>query len=119
MLKKIIVCLVLFLIIFQTSAFAVIETHGDVVFRDALYGAAIGAMVGGAFYLADQDDFAAKLGIGVLLGTIGGLAFGVMETRSVVEIEKGDVKFALPMPVIEKKGDATVYSTSLLKFNLD
>lgn len=119
MIRKILLCTVLLLLVFQSSAFAVIETHGDVVFRDALYGAAIGAIIGGAFYLADQDDFGQKLGIGVVIGSVGGLVFGVMETRSLVEIEKDTVKFTLPTPVIQQNGDDIVYSTSLIRFELD
>lgn len=119
MIKKVLVCSVLFLLVFQSSAFAVIETQGDVVFRDALYGAAIGGLVGGAVYLTDQNDFAKKVGIGVIIGAVGGIIFGVVETRSVAEIDNNGVKFAVPTPVIEQRGDETIYSTSLLNIELD
>jgi len=119
MLKRVLVLAILCIVVFQGTAFATIETQGDVVFRDALYGAAIGAILGGAVYLADKDDLATKIGIGVAVGTIGGLFFGVMETRSVVEIEKNEIKFAVPTPSIERRGDGIMYSTSLVKFHLD
>jgi hypothetical protein len=112
--KKILIIGILSLFIFQGAAYA-IESEGEVIFRDSLYGAAIGAILGTAIYLADQDNFGAKLGAGVAIGTLGGLAFGVMETRTFVEIEKDKVKVAFPTPVIEKKGDGLQYSASLLK----
>jgi hypothetical protein len=119
MIRKVLIISVLLVFAITSSAFAAIETQGDVVFRDALYGAVIGGIIGSAFYIADQDDFAQKVGIGVLVGTVGGVAFGVMETRSVVEIENNEVKFALPTPVIQKRDGDIMYSTSILKFDLD
>ncbi len=112
--KKILVIGILYVLIFQSAAFA-IESEGELIFRDAMYGAAIGALLGTAIYLADQDQFGQKLGIGVVIGTLGGLAFGVMETRTFVEIEKDKVRVAFPTPVIEKKGDGLQYSASLLR----
>jgi len=112
--KKILVIAILSVLVFQSAAFAV-ESEGELIFRDSLYGAAIGAILGSAIYLADQDHFGEKLGVGLVIGTLGGLAFGVIETRTFVEIEKDNVKFALPTPMIEKKGDGLLYSASLLK----
>lgn len=112
--KKILIMAILSVFIFQSAAFA-IESEGDIIFRDSLFGAAIGAILGTAIYLADQDNFGAKLGIGVAVGTLGGLAFGVMETKTFVEIEKDKIKFAVPTPVIEKNGEGMVYSASLLR----
>ena len=112
--KKILIIAVLSLVIFQGTVFAV-ETEGEVLFRDALYGTAIGAILGGAFYLADQDDFANKFATGVIIGTVGGLIFGLTETSSFVEIKKDEIKVALPTPVIEKKPDGFQFSASILK----
>jgi hypothetical protein len=114
MIRKILIIAVLSFVIFQSPAFA-LDTEGEVLFRDALYGAAIGALLGGAFYLADQDDFAEKLGAGVIIGTIGGLIYGVAETSSFVEIKKDEIKVAIPTPIIQKRNDDIQYSTSLLK----
>lgn len=85
------------------------------IFRDVLYGAAIGAILGGAIYLAEEDDFGEKLGAGVAVGTIGGLIFCITETKTLVETEKDKIKVAFPIPVIEKKRDDLRYSASLLK----
>ena len=114
MLKKFLVSAVLFLVLFQGVAFAG-GAKGEIVYRDALYGAVVGAILGGAIYLVDQDDFPAKLGMGVAVGTLGGLFFGVAETRSLVEIKNDNVRFALPSPMIQKKRSGTLYSTSLLR----
>ncbi len=112
--KKILVICMLSLFIFQSTAFA-IESEGELIFRDTLYGAAIGALLGTAVFLADQNHFGEKLGVGVVIGTWGGLAFGVFETKTFVEIEKDKVKVAIPTPIIEKKEDGLQYSASLLR----
>ncbi|GBD98413.1 hypothetical protein BMS3Abin07_00427 [bacterium BMS3Abin07] len=119
MVKKTVIVTMLLMFAFQTSAFAAVETQGDVVFRDALYGTAIGAIIGGAIYLVNQEDFATKVGVGVAVGTIGGLFFGVQESRSLAEIKGKNVKFALPTPVIQKRGNSIIYSTSLLRIHTD
>jgi len=117
MIKKIVIILVLGMVLFQGTAFAV-ETGGDVVFKDAMYGAVIGAIIGGAVYLVDDDNLAQKLGVGVGIGTLGGLIYGLSETRSLVSIEKdGDVKFALPTPMIRKTEKDTKYAVSLMKID--
>ena len=112
--RKILIIAAVSVLILQGTAFA-FETEGEVIFRDALYGAAIGAILGGAIYLADDDNVGAKLGIGVAVGTIGGLVFGIIETRSFAEIEKDKINFAFPTPLIEKNGDGLRYRASLLK----
>lgn len=115
MLKKIMAMALLMLIAFQGIAFAV-ETEGDVVFKDALYGAVIGALLGSAVYLVDQDDFGAKLGIGVAVGTIGGLFYGISETRGAVHIKKKEeTKFNIPTIRVQKRNDALMVSTTLLR----
>lgn len=51
----------------------------------------------------------------MLVGTLGGLFYGLSETRSLAEIEDGKVKFAVPTPVIQETNRGTQYSASLLK----
>ena len=114
MIKRIMLISVLIIMLFQSTAFAV-ETQGEILFRDSLYGAAIGALLGGAFYLLDQDEAGKKFASGVIVGTLGVLVFGIAETTGMVEIEKDKIKFALPTPVIEKQKDGFLYSASLLK----
>ncbi|UCH44793.1 MAG: hypothetical protein JSV11_10920 [Nitrospiraceae bacterium] len=114
MIKRTFIALALSLFLFQGTALAV-ETQGEVIFRDALYGAAIGAILGSALYLADDEDFSEKLAIGVVVGTIGGVAYGFYETRAFVELENDTVKLAMPTPMIKKKRNGFLYYASLLK----
>ena len=117
MLKKVFVFLLLTVLLMQGTAFAV-DTGGDVVFKDALYGAIIGAMIGGAVYLVDDDNLGQKIGVGVGIGTLGGLIYGLSETRSLVSIDKDKkVMISAPIPVIQKTKDATKMSISLLKID--
>lgn len=117
MLKKVLVVSLLMLFAFQGSAFAY-ESGGDVVFQDAMYGALLGGILGMAIYATDDSHFSQKVGIGVAIGAIAGIAYGVMETqqssRSIVEYKGGDFKFAAPqINTIVMPGE-TVYSTSFL-----
>lgn len=114
MVKRVLISAVLALIIFQGTACA-FDGEGEVVFRDSLYGAAIGALLGTAFYVVDQDDFAEKVATGVIVGTIGGLFYGVYETRSFVELRQDEIRLAVPTPVIQQKKDSLVYSASLFR----
>jgi hypothetical protein len=116
MVRKILVITILSLLVFQGSVLAEM-TEGEIVFRDALYGAAIGAIIGSAIYMIDQEDFVEKVGVGIAIGTFGGLFFGLTETRSVVEIERDKIKVAFPKPVIQKGDNNIRYSASLLKVN--
>lgn len=115
MIKRIIALCIALLFVFQGLAFAV-ETEGDVVFKDALYGTAIGVLLGGAVYLVDQEHFAAKVGIGAAVGTMAGLFYGIAETRGTVEIrKKGSIRINPPVIIVQKRGNDILYSTNLLK----
>jgi hypothetical protein len=114
MIKKILIITILCIMIFQSSVFAV-ETEGEVIFRDALYGAAIGAILGGAFYLADdREGFAEKFGVGVAIGTLAGVFFGVVETKSLIEVKNDRIEIAVPTPLIKKKQDGSFQYSALL-----
>jgi hypothetical protein len=81
-----------------SSAFAADDAFRE-VFTDALYGAGIGALVGGAFMVfTDRPsdhyiNIAYGAASGVLVGTVYGLA---KSARAFAEVENGRVKFALP-----------------------
>jgi len=111
--KKYLIFSAISLILLANTALA--QDSGQVIFRDTLYGTAIGAIIGSAFYLADDDHFATKFSTGVIIGALGGLVYGLYETESFVEIEKDKVKVAIPTPVIEKKHETIQYSASLLR----
>ena len=114
MIRKIIVIAVLSLVLLQSSAFA-FDTDGEVLFNDTLYGAAIGGLLGTAMYVADQDDFSTKISTGVILGTLAGLAYGLNETSTFVEIKDNKIKLAVPTPVIVPKENGVEYTASLFK----
>ena len=114
MIKKILVISILIIMFSQGAAFAA-DSQGEILFRDSLYGAAIGGLLGSAFYLLDQENMGKKIASGVIIGTLGGLVFGIAETTGMVEIEKDKIKFAVPTPIIEKQRDGMLYSASLLK----
>ena len=113
MIKKYLVISAVSLILLANTAFA--QDSGQIVFKDTLYGTAIGAIIGSAFYLADDDHFATKFSTGVILGAIGGLAYGLYETESFVAIENNKIRVAVPTPIIEKKDETVQYSASLLR----
>jgi hypothetical protein len=114
MIRKIFVIAILSLILFQGSALA-FEADGEIMFRDAIYGAAIGGLLGTAAYVGDSEDFGQKISAGLILGTIAGLAYGVMETNTFVELKDNEIKVAFPTPVIVPTEDTVQYSASLFK----
>ncbi|GAC1448548.1 MAG: hypothetical protein PVSMB11_10010 [Desulfuromonadaceae bacterium] len=81
-----------------SSAFAADDTIRE-VFTDAFYGAAIGALVGGALMVFTSkplnhfDRIAYGAASGVLVGTAYGLA---KSARAFAEVENGRVKVAFP-----------------------
>jgi len=114
MIKRILIIAVLSFMILQGTASAV-ETKGEVLFRDSLYGAAIGTIIGVSFYMLDQDDFTKKLASGIIVGTFGGLVYGIAENSGLVEIEKDKIRFAVPTPVIQRNDGHYLLSMSILK----
>jgi len=80
------------------SAFASDNAFRE-VFEDAFYGGAAGALVGAALLAftkkpADHLDY---LGYGAASGVLVGSAYGVAKSaRSLAQIDKGSIKFALP-----------------------
>lgn len=116
MAKRVLGIALLVLIFFHTPVPAESASKGEITFRDALYGAAIGALIGSGAYLIDEKDFGEKLGLGVVIGTVGGLAFGVIETQYFVEMKKDDIKLsAFSLPALEKRGNDIRYSFYLIK----
>lgn len=86
-----------------SSAFASDDTLSE-VFTSAFYGAAIGALVGGALMVFTDkplnhfDRIAYGAASGVLVGTAYGLA---KSARAFAEVENGRVKVAFPTVIPE------------------
>lgn len=91
------------------------STSGEVVFTDAIYGAAIGALVGVALVAIDDDDAGSKIGGSVLVGTLLGVAYGLHETKSFAEYRDGKLAFNIPDLTIEKTQNNMVYKLPLFK----
>ncbi len=110
--KKIILAFALIISVFTTRSFAL---DGEIIFKDAMYGAAIGGLAGGALYLVDSNDFGAKFGIGVFLGLLAGAALGVYESEGAfVQIDNGKVKLAMPDIKFEKNELDTFTKVNIL-----
>lgn len=76
---------------------------GEIIFRDTLYGAGVGTLAGGAYYLIDSKDFGKKIGTGLLIGLIVGFGIGVYESQTaLVEINNGKMHASLPEIKIQK-----------------
>jgi len=119
MTKKIAILALTLALLVPGRAIAGGPTSGEVVFTDALYGAAIGGLVGGAVWLIDQDSAAAKIGTGLVVGTVAGVIFGVADAQSLVQVENGDVKLAVPTPVVEPHDGHLTYAVNLLHIPFD
>lgn len=91
------------------------NTSGEVIFTDAIYGAAIGALVGVALVAIDDDSAGSKIGGGVLVGTLLGVAYGLHETKSFAEYRDGKLAFNFPDLTIEKNHGDVVYKLPLFK----
>lgn len=111
MIKRIFILVIVFLLMLQGAALAL---DGEIIFRDTLYGAAVGTLVGLGIYAIDQNNIGEKLGGGVVAGAAIGAIVGVMESRSMVSIEGDKVYVGLPTPVIEKRKEGTAYKAALL-----
>jgi hypothetical protein len=110
--KKFLISVITVLSLLAPKSFAV---DGEIIFKDALYGAAVGGLAGGALYLVDSNDFGAKVGIGVFIGLIAGAAIGFYESQGAfVEIKNGKVQVAFPDVKVEKNQVDTMTKVYLL-----
>ncbi len=77
---------------------------GEIIFRDAMYGTAIGAVGGLALYAADGGKhFGKKMGFGVLVGLVFGIGVGIYESQTaLVEINNGKVYASIPQISFKK-----------------
>lgn len=119
MFKKIIVTAILLTFLLQSAAFA--GEVGRIAYNDAMYGAIIGGILGTAFYFADpvtkdkDETFMKRVSIGVILGTLGGLAFGVYDAQSAVSMKNGNMQLNVPTVNVVQRGKETLYTTNFLE----
>ena len=112
MIRKALVITVIILLAFNGVAFA---ASGEVVMENTIYGGIIGGMLGGAWYLLDQDEAGKKLGTGVGVGIIAGFLLGLTDVGSFVEVEDGKMHAGVPnLYVVQTESRGTLYHTSLL-----
>lgn len=112
MVKKTLVLMIIILLAFSSVAFA---ASGEIVMENTIYGGVIGGMLGGAWYLLDQDEAGNKIGTGVGVGLIGGFLLGITDVGSFVEIEDGKMHAGLaPIYVVNTQSKGTLYYASLL-----
>jgi len=95
-------------------------TAGTIVVKDALYGAAFGAMIGVTIFMIDNANLQAKLGVGILAGMAAGGYLGIMETKGVVDIkDKDDIRLSAPSLIIMRSPNHDIiYGATLLKITL-
>ncbi|NPA53746.1 MAG: glycine zipper family protein [Aquificae bacterium] len=111
--KKIIISIIAIFSILSSKSFAL---DGEIIFKDALYGAAVGGLAGGALYLADSDNFGTKVGIGIFIGLVAGAAIGVYESQAaLVQLDSKEIKLALPQIEIEKNQLNTITKVYLFE----
>ncbi len=120
--KSRLICILLFICFFVSFTNSVFardygrkSTKGEIVFTDAIYGAAIGALVGVALVAIDDNDAGSKIGGGVLIGTLLGVAYGLHETKSFAEYRDGKLALNIPDLTIEKDKEKIVYKLPIFK----
>jgi hypothetical protein len=110
MMKKALLVLVLLLMLPGMAAAA----SGEVILKDTLYGAAIGGLLGGAWYLLDDDDLGEKIAIGVGVGAFAGFFLGLTDVSTLVRIDDDGMHFGIPTVVVEQDVDDITYKAGLL-----
>jgi hypothetical protein len=102
--KTIASLLIVFSILFNIKPSHAVS--GEIIFRDAMYGALIGGLAGTAVYAIDAEDYGKKAGGGVLVGLILGTIFGVYESSELfAKADKPQPKITVPIKVETFRGD--------------
>lgn len=92
---------------------------GQIIFRDSLYGAGIGALGGLAIYATDGKDFGKKVGTGVLIGLIFGVGVGIYESQTaLVEINNGKIYAGIPQINIKQTKTVGGKNNTITEINL-
>jgi hypothetical protein len=112
MLKRTVVALLISVLVAGWSfPAAAAESSVKVIFEDAFYGGVVGCLLGAAtiVFTHNRSEHLGNIAYGGAVGVFAGTGFGVYKstTSSLVEIDNGKVKFAMPtvMPEIVEKGN--------------
>jgi len=114
MINKLVAAALVAIMVLVAASGAYAADTGEAILKDMGYGAAIGGLLGGAWYLLDDDEGGKKLGLGVGVGIIAGFLVGATDATSAVQIEGGKVKVAMPPVLIDYSAKGTTYSANLL-----
>jgi len=111
MLRKTTVLITVFILLFAGNALAL---DGEVIFRDSLYGAAVGGLIGIGVYAMDGRDAGPRIGGGVVFGTACGAIVGVMESTGMFAFRDGKLSIGVPTPYLAMNGHETQIRAGLL-----
>jgi|GEM_PF-1164922 hypothetical protein len=118
MIKKAVTVVLLFAFM-AVSTGSALAVEGDTIYKNAIYGATIGGLIGVGLYGLDQKEPGQKIGGGVVVGTVLGILLGMAESKSLVTVDrkKGTVALGIPAPVVALTSNGPAYQASLLKMD--
>lgn len=93
------------------------------IVQDSIYGGIAGTVVGAAVmaFTRKPGDHWEYMAYGAAAGVLGGAAYGYFTSRALVEVDKGELKFAIPtvMPDIKDspRKSSVVINAELIKGN--
>lgn len=99
------------------------ETAFKEIVQDSIYGGLAGTVVGAAVlaFSHKPGDHLEYMAYGAAAGVLGGAAYGYFSSRALVEVDNGNVKFAIPtvMPDVQDspRKNSVVIMTELIKGN--
>lgn len=111
-----------FLLIFTATPCFAAENTFKTIFQDVFYGGLSGALVGAAVlaFTNHPSEHLDYIALGAAAGVLVGATYGaVTSTRSLAEVENGQVKFAMPTIIptlreIDSKGHTTIVASAEL-----
>jgi hypothetical protein len=93
------------------------------ILHDSIYGGLAGTVIGAAVlaFTKRPGDHLEYMAYGAAAGVLGGAAYGYFASRALIEVDKGKVKFAIPMVMPDFRGPSgksnLVVTTELIKGN--
>jgi hypothetical protein len=99
------------------------ETAFKEILHDSVYGGLAGTVIGAAVlaFTKKPGDHLEYMAYGAAAGALGGAAYGYFASRALMEVDKGKVKFAIPMVIPDFRGPSRksnlVLTTEIIKGN--